>query len=583
MQVVGLCLLLAGGLSAADHWIRLRSDHFEVYTPAGERSGKQAVAHFEQGHGFFKNNMRLEFDESTPVRVILFKSDEDARTYGIREGVAAYYLPGAERDTIVMRRGAMDAFHVAVHEFVHLLVRRSPEGKKVPVWLNEGFAELFSTLTPMGNKLQVGQFIPGRMLALETDRWLDLDTLLAVDHKSPHYRDKKHAGVFYAQSWLLTHMLFLSDKYRPQFNQLHAAIIAGTPPRDAFQNVYRKDLLEVSDDLLQYRKSNLIKVAMFEGRLAKSAEAPQIEAVSAFEKELVLTTLLDGLDKQDEARKRYLALREAHPGRSEVHESLAYLEMRSGRRAEALPHFAKAASLGSTNPKLYVDYGYLLSAGQAPTAELLPVLEKAHQLNPDNLDVRLQLAGALFKDDRPLQALSALESVKQVTPDRAPDLFRMLAFAYYQAGRMEEAKKAAGRAKQYAKEARDIAWLDQFLAALDRPKRSVAAMADERPTLRRAESPFEQSTAEPELPTVEGTFTQFDCDSEQPLLHVKSGSRTVVFAIQDPGSIVIRNAAGGTVDLACGPQKPRRIIVGFLPWEDAKTKAQGVVRTIEFP
>ena len=48
----------------------------------------------------------------------------------------------------------------AVHEYTHLLIRHME--LKLPVWLNEGIAEVYSTLRPLAGKVAVGNVPEGR-------------------------------------------------------------------------------------------------------------------------------------------------------------------------------------------------------------------------------------------------------------------------------------------------------------------------------------------------------------------------------------------------------------------------------------
>ena len=44
---------------------------------------------------------------------------------------------------------------------------------------------------------------------------LDIPTLTSVDHDSSYYNEEGKAGIFYAQSWALIHMLNFAPEYRP--------------------------------------------------------------------------------------------------------------------------------------------------------------------------------------------------------------------------------------------------------------------------------------------------------------------------------------------------------------------------------
>ena len=46
-------LALPAAAAVKDPWLRLTSAHFEIFTDAGERAGRDVAKHFEQVHGFF--------------------------------------------------------------------------------------------------------------------------------------------------------------------------------------------------------------------------------------------------------------------------------------------------------------------------------------------------------------------------------------------------------------------------------------------------------------------------------------------------------------------------------------------------
>src|SRR5204863_8988570 len=123
-----------------------------------------------------------------PVRLVAFGSAKEYEPYRLNEFAIAYYHETLDRDYIVMSRSGSETFPIAVHEYVHLLVRHS--GMKLPPWLNEGLAELYSTLRPMGDKILVGELIPGRRQALLQEKWVRLTTILAADHNSLYYNEK---------------------------------------------------------------------------------------------------------------------------------------------------------------------------------------------------------------------------------------------------------------------------------------------------------------------------------------------------------------------------------------------------------
>jgi hypothetical protein len=186
------------------------------------------------------------------VRLIAFRNDKEFAPYRPKETAAASYLPSNQRDYIVMRNMSGEFYPVALHEYTHLIVKHS--GAKLPVWLNEGIAELSASTRPVANKIQIDGILPGRAAVLSGAKMIPLDQLFAAGHDSPFYNETNRAGMFYAQSWLLARMRHSSPDYRPKAAQYLAA--AGTHSTKAFFDLYGKSVPDVQKDLDRYLRSD---------------------------------------------------------------------------------------------------------------------------------------------------------------------------------------------------------------------------------------------------------------------------------------------------------------------------------------
>ena len=119
-----------------------------------------------------------------------------------------------------------------------------------------------------------------------------MEQLATVDHDSPIYRAKGHAGIFYSQSWALAHMLMLGEAYRPKAGELVRQVaFADVPTAKAFQNVYGKTLFQVQKDLESYLSANSIRIMLFDYKPEKPPQ-PDVRAASRFESELAIARLL---------------------------------------------------------------------------------------------------------------------------------------------------------------------------------------------------------------------------------------------------------------------------------------------------
>ena len=191
---IATILLTLSPLGAADQWIKLTTPHFELYTTAGEKKGREAILYFEQVRSFFLQASPSKHVPEFPVRIVAFRSEKQYKPYTINEFAAAYYTQTRMRDYIVMEDIVPEHYPVAIHEYTHLIVEHT--GLKLPPWMNEGWAELYSTLKPRGDKAMIGDLIPGRVQVLLTEKWLELPTLITVDQNSPYYNEKSKAGIF---------------------------------------------------------------------------------------------------------------------------------------------------------------------------------------------------------------------------------------------------------------------------------------------------------------------------------------------------------------------------------------------------
>src|SRR5713101_3874116 len=486
-----------------------------------------------------------------------------------------------------MRNISQENYPVAVHEFTHLLVKHS--GAEVPVWFNEGLAELYSTLKTMGNKVMVGQVIPGRYYYLHQHKWLSLETLLGVDHHSPYYNERDRAGIFYSESWALTHMLNLSPAYRPQFSKFLAALASGVPASAAFWQAYAKTVNQVQKDLEQYMQGSHFNAAVFDVKLEKSAEEPDVEPVSPLDSGTVLADVLAFTGKKEAAKEAYESLAKEYPKSWEVETGRAELAWRSKDLEEARKHFARAAELGSTNPRLYFDYARVLGGTPEKDVAAIPLLKKAVELDPDYQEAHHYLAFCLLQDGKYQEAIDHFGKVKNIKVEQASAFYHGIAYADYELEKWDDAQKAAEVARKYARNPQETASAEDMLRTLSEEKEKRAALAHQAaaPSVPAAPNRSDERVSPgaphvPPKPSVLGRLRQVDCLGKIVRLRVTAGDQQVLLAIMDPGKVAIKGSPTGAVDLACGPQKGKLVIVEYESRQDAKLGTVGDVRSIEF-
>jgi tetratricopeptide (TPR) repeat protein len=563
VPVIVLCALLAMPALAADHWVRLTTPDFELYTSAGEKQGKDALRHFEKVREFFLQASPVRGGSDIPLRIFQFDSEAQFAPYRPNEHTSAYYLSTPARDYIVMGSQTAEAFGPAIHEYMHLIVRHS--GLKIPTWLNEGWADVYSTLRPMGKGIAVGDLQPDRMRILTTEQWLDFDTLTSVDTKSPIYNEAARVGIFYAESWALVHMLYLSSEYKANFGKFVMALHNGQSASAACQTAFGRSADAVFADLHKYFERKKIYGTVFETRIghtdAEIASAP----VPEFDSELALADLLAAAGKRDEARAQYARLEKEQPDRVDLDQSIGNLALMSRDANTAREYFTKAYNGGGADPQMCFDLALLERDAKQPPAKIIPILERSLQSKPDFTSAKVQL-GMTRLDARDFDgAVSTLMSIPKITPQFAPAVYCGLAYARVQNGDLEAARRDTQTCRQWAKSDADIARADRIQKLIEaRSKPSAAVRPGEK------------------LQRVAGLARNLQCSAEGNRLQITVGDKVATFDLPEADAVELPAAPSASFTFACGPQQPIRMGVEFAPPRSAMETSVGVVRRLEY-
>jgi len=594
-----LALLSISALAAEPKWIHVPSSDFEIFSSAGESETRSVLQHFERVRSFFDSKAAEGVKQrAEPVRVVVFGSKKEYEQYHLNAFATAYYMEIAGRDYIVLGGVSDDVFPIAVHEYVHLVAQHA--GMNLPPWLNEGLAELYSTLKPVGDKVIVGNIIPGRVYEMSQEKWVPLATILAATKESPYYNEKNKAGNLYNEGWALTHMLELSPEYSPRSAEMFRQILKGAPSQKAIESVYGKPIEAVEKDLRSYITRNSFTGRIFSVKLDGGAKAA-IEPAQAFDVKLTLLDLSNRPGKEAETRQKLNDLAGEYPKRPEPQSALGYLDWRAGRQEQAVKEFASAFELGGRNPQMLWDYGRL--AANTDPAGAAGALKALLEGQPGRVEVRLVLGGLQLNNHQPKDALETLTPVKSVSPADAPRLFEMLAFARKENGEDTAARNDALQWLSNAKDADERERANRFIKALDGP----AAMAMRQPAspviapdvpardapegipprIARTEAATQQQTSpepvpESKLLSVRGSFDELDCSGPTPKFVVQTNGGKVVLSMDEPDTIVISGLGSGTVDMHCGRQKPSPVSVRYEPAVASQAGVAGRVKSIQF-
>ena len=569
--------------AAEQKWLRAVSANFELYTTERENVARDAILYFERVRAFFISATSTKAPPQKVIRIIGFSSEKEYRPYSPKEGARAYYQSGPRGDWIVMPSLDSDLYPVAVHEYTHSMLRN--QEVKLPLWLNEGIAEVYSTFKVYGDWTRVGEVSAERLRYLLRGKWLDLPTLVTAGRESRIFDDRELMSMFYAEGWALTHMLMLSDNYRSKFTSLFDAIAKGEETAAAIDKVYGRSLGQLERDLQAYVQGGSFNAVRFSFALEKNVERPDIRPATPLESALALAGLLaDNGERQEEGRQAYAKLAAEYPKSWRPEAGLAYLALDKDRD-EARRHFARAEEMGSDDAKMYFDYA-MMGAADAEQKRIA-LLQKAVNLNPDFKEANYYLGFALYGLGDYRGAHDALMRVKQVTPEQALQFFLTLASCDDHLGLPDMAKENAKRALDCARTPADSEAARRLLEYVSRPKggEGTAQPAPALPQPSGEELPrtVMRLHLPQELYRAEGVLLQVDCLGEAARLWIMSGGEKLAFVIADPKGVIVEQEGKQTEhEFRCGVQQPQKVLIQYEKKPDAGLMAQGVIRALEF-
>lgn len=559
-----LLVAMVAPAMAGDSWIRVTTPHFELYTTADQKKARDTILYFERVREFFMKASPVKPPGEFPTRIIAFKDAQQFRAYAPNQLVSAYFAPGPVRDSIVMQDPSADHYPVTIHEYVHLVVRHS--GLSIPLWLNEGWAEVFSSLRPVKDGVAVGDLIPRHMNALERGQWFSLGDLQAVDTHSPVYSEAGRSGMFYAECWALAHMLYLSPDYKDNFGKFIGALHKGGDVNEAAQAAYGKTANQVFTDLRLYLTRKKLFGTVFLTPFEKSGEAPQVSEVSPYETDLMLADLYAASNHPAEARQAYQRLQEQDAKRPEAFAGAGYLAIQLKNGETARQEFEKALAAGTTDAQLCVQLATLEYEAKQPASTSMAALERAVKIRPDFTEAVFKL-GMMKVDARDFDAAAALLGrVSTVSPDRMAVFHTALAYAHLQKGSLDAARTSVAAARKAAASPAETQTADRLLQLIE-ARSQGPAMAHPGDKLVRAE----------------GTTIGLRCDQPVSKLGLTLAGRQVLLDLPEAAAVEVVRTGTAQINLKCGPLDPQRVMVEYSEYTSAGAQGSvGIVRRLEF-
>jgi len=441
-HLVGCAMLIAvAGVADAKEiwegrWIEIRSEHFVLASALSEQRSTALALQLE--------NFRAAVDVLTgakgiedpiPTKIYLLPRAEEA--LGFRGSLGGYFSAHMRANYAVMIPSGSYSDDILKHEYTHYLIANR-DLRQFPPWLNEGLAEVFSTLRVEGSVVEFGRGPDGRINNLVTENWISFESVL---DRRPGQMGGRFAAMFYAQSWLLVHYLMVGGG-RAEFPANVADYVrrleSREPPLPAFEAAFELEVGSLERQLIDYaRRMGYYRFTLktpFSEAALRTREIP-IDEVAA---DLGLLALMRG--NHDDAKEMYEAALAANPDNANALIGLADLHKFADRYEEAASLYERALALEPNDAEHLLDYGeYFLDRARAePSAdargELLVEARRrfaqSYRLDPDNPETLTENGLTyLFGGEDIDKGLESLEAAHDLLPSQ-PDIQIMLAQAY---------------------------------------------------------------------------------------------------------------------------------------------------------
>lgn len=345
-------------------WFETRTAHFNIYSCGEMQSTYRLAGRLEQFCHAYSLLAGKDAIASPPVVVLAFP-DHDAMKpflplyHGQPGNIAGFFTRGSDENLIVLSLPNADDpdMDVIFHEYAHLLFRHNDQAW--PLWLKEGMAEIYSTFQTQGNAAQIARPIDRHLETLANEPLMPLHELFSVTHDSPQYNEASRQGVFYAESWLLTHYLMAGDNpiLRARFARFTELLRAGQLPEQAFTNALGVSLMAIQNELQRYVKRGQFNpiVLKLPADLSSSVtvttwRVTPVEILFRFGDEQLR------IERPDTAQAWFMQARQLAPASPRPYEGLGLLASQQNNPGEAIAELQQALARGSTSFLAYYAY-----------------------------------------------------------------------------------------------------------------------------------------------------------------------------------------------------------------------------------
>lgn len=233
------------------------SKHYEIHSDLDPDLTRDLGTRLEKMYGEYSRrlaNFNAPPDQKFAVHLFKRRADYMAFTNNRMPSSAGMFIPARKMLAAFEEGHGRDGLrrtlqHEAFHQFAWDVM--SPN---IPIWLNEGLAQVFEEGIWTGDAFDIGQVPPRRVQQLQDDlthsRLFDFASFMDLDDKkwAAMMQNKGIGAIQYNQAWAMTHFLIYatdddgSPRYRTRLISYLRDLHGGADPKTAFVNNFGSNI-----------------------------------------------------------------------------------------------------------------------------------------------------------------------------------------------------------------------------------------------------------------------------------------------------------------------------------------------------
>jgi len=492
----GSCLALP---AESDRWIRVETENFVLFGDAGKNRVVEIGQRLERLREVLtKTTKGMTVHSPLPTHIYVFKNERSFGPYNLDDEdrptrIAGYFVGTSEANYVAVDASAADSsFEVIYHEYLHYFMNNNLPN--LPQWLDEGFAEFYSTFRVRGEKAEIGRHVDRHLVILHVQPMIPLPQLFAITVESDDYHGQR-AGTFYAESWALTHYLMVgSEKGQSGINRYVNLLNRGADSVEAFPAAFGFGLTQAEAELRRYVQRDRHAFLVFDLDKRPEKQRGQITPLERQETVYRLGELLSHTApvRYEAAETHYREALRLDATHAPSYVGLGRLEEIQGLHTEAASFYEKAIAIDPNHAAAYERHGhsvlqeYLERTGgrlelNAATPEAMlearALFTKSLELDPTSMNAHAGFGKTFYFGGQDVgPGIASLTRAAAALPARTDVLYDLLVL-HVQAGNGQAARAVLDDALRHRADDELVAHAERAIVALDL-QRSDALLAE---------------------------------------------------------------------------------------------------------